>query len=187
MNVRATGALAAVLLPLCACGPGEERLPVPGTDGALKSAAMVRAELRAYDGAPPVIPHMGFGMTCTECHNPIAIEVPGIGLAPPYPHDGTLGLSGLSRCRQCHVFARTAGVFVANGFVGLPQDLRHGQRLNEIAPPTIPHKVFMRENCLACHGGATAREEIRTTHPERVQCRQCHVEVNTTTTLALGG
>jgi cytochrome c-type protein NapB len=186
MSARACGILVA-LLTLLACGPGQDRLPVPGTDGALKSAAHIRAERRAYDGAPPVIPHNDFGMTCTQCHNLGGIEVPDVGFAPPYPHDGTLGLSGLARCRQCHVFAATDGTFVANSFVGLPQDLRRGRRLNPIAPPTIPHRIFMRENCLACHGGAAAREEIRTSHPERVRCRQCHVEVRTNLSLSLGG
>ena len=28
---------------------------------------------------------------------------------------------------------------------------------------------------MACHGGPAAVEEIRTTHPERGNCRQCHV------------
>ena len=35
----------------------------------------------------------------------------------------------------------------------------------------------MRENCAACHDGPGAREEIRTSHPERTRCRQCHVPV----------
>ena len=42
------------------------------------------------------------------------------------------------------------------------QDLRQGKRLNALAPPPIPHKPFMRENCVACHSGPAAREEIRT-------------------------
>jgi cytochrome c-type protein NapB len=37
----------------------------------------------------------------------------------------------------------------------------------------------MRENCAACHTGPAAREEIRTSHPERTRCRQCHVPVTT--------
>jgi cytochrome c-type protein NapB len=40
----------------------------------------------------------------------------------------------------------------------------------------------MRENCTACHDGPAAREEIRTPHPERVRCRQCHLTVATTAT-----
>lgn len=56
----------------------------------------------------------------------------------------------------------------------------HNERGMEVAdvgfaPPTIPHKTFMRENCTACYSGAAAREEIRTPHPERSRCRQCHV------------
>ncbi len=89
-------------------------------------------------------------------------------------------MSGISRCRQCHIFAATDGSFVGNEFSGLRQDLRRGSRLNSVAPPTIPHKIFMRENCAACHSGPAAREEIRTTHPERTRCLQCHLQVTTT-------
>jgi cytochrome c-type protein NapB len=77
------------------------------------------------------------------------------------------------------VFQRAEDLFAENSFVGLPQDLRSGGRLHPLAPPTIPHKTFMRENCTACHSGAAAREEIRTSHPERTRCRQCHVAVAT--------
>ena len=73
-------------------------------------------------------------------------------------------------------------MFVANAFVGLRQDLRKGQRLTDYSPPVIPHKTFMRENCTACHTGPAAREEIRTPHPERARCRQCHVAVTTLAT-----
>jgi hypothetical protein len=37
----------------------------------------------------------------------------------------------------------------------------------------------MRENCIACHDGPGAREEVRTNHPERWRCRQCHLPVTT--------
>jgi cytochrome c-type protein NapB len=160
---------------------------VPGTDGALKSAAAVRAERRLYDGAPPVIAHEDFGIECTRCHAAGGIEIEGVGYAPPLPHGDTQGLSDESRCRQCHVFAVADGVFVENDFVGLRQDLRVGRRLHVDAPPTIPHKVFMRENCVACHTGPAAREEIRTSHPERVRCRQCHVPVTTLGKFSIGG
>jgi cytochrome c-type protein NapB len=43
-------------------------------------------------------------------------------------------------------------------------------------PPPIPHDLQFRENCLACHGGPAAVAAIRTSHPERVNCRQCHLE-----------
>ncbi len=163
---------------LVACGSPEPRVAVPGSAGS-KTSAVVRADRRAYDGAPPVIAHEDFGMDCNSCHNEAGMEVEGIGFAPPSPHEATTGMSAISRCRQCHVFQATAELFVANEFQGLTQDLRHGRRLNPLAPPTIPHKTFMRENCLACHSGPAAREPIRTDHPERVRCRQCHVPVET--------
>ncbi len=174
--VERVGLVAALVLMGWACGCAQESMvAVPDSEGGMKSAAAVRAERRLYDGAPPVVPHENFGMTCTECHNIDGVEVPGVGFAPPQPHADTAGMSSISRCVQCHVFKQSDAVFAASDFVGLQQDLRRGARLNPIAPPTIPHKTFMRENCLACHSGSAAREEIRTTHPERVRCRQCHV------------
>ena len=166
-----------VLLLAGACADST-MVEVPGQD-ALKGASDVRAERRAYDGAPPVIPHAEFGIECMGCHNEQGVEVPDVGFAPPMPHAMTAGLSAISRCRQCHVFQPGEGVFVASTFAGLRQDLRRGDRLHELAPPTIPHQTFMRENCAACHAGPAAREEVRTSHPERVRCRQCHVSVET--------
>ena len=151
----------------------------PGAGESAQSTATVRAERRAYDGAPPVIPHENMGMTCVSCHNEVGMELADVGFAPPSPHEITEGMNALSRCQQCHVFQQTANVMVANGFVGLRQDLRRGSRLNPLAPPTIPHKTFMRENCVACHSGPAAREEIRTPHPERSRCSQCHVPTQT--------
>ena len=143
---------------------------------ATKSDAAVRAERRLFDGAPPVIPHEPFSAGCVSCHNIEGVAVEGVGFSPPSPHEQTSGMSAMSRCRQCHVFRQGADQFVANSFVGLRQDLRAGRRLNRLSPPVIPHQVQMRENCAACHTGPAAREAIRTTHPERVRCRQCHVE-----------
>ena len=48
----------------------------------------------------------------------------------------------------------------------------------EESPPVIPHQLQMRENCLACHAGPGAPKEIRVSHPERINCRQCHVPNN---------
>ena len=47
------------------------------------------------------------------------------------------------------------------------------------SPPPIPHSLQLRENCLACHGGAAAVRGIRSSHPERINCRQCHVKIMT--------
>jgi len=165
----------AVLAPACA-DEDPSTVPVEGRPGARKTVAVARAERRAYDGAPPVIPHVSFGAACTSCHTERGLDVEGVGFAPPMPHERTRGMSALSMCTQCHVFQQTTDVLVATSFEGLPQDLRPGARAYEGAPPVMPHPAFLRENCRACHAGPAAREEIRTTHPERQNCRQCHVE-----------
>ena len=97
----------------------------------------------------------------------------------PHPTDDGPGDAATTRCRQCHVLVLDPGLFVENSFQGLRQDLRSGSRLYGGAPPTIPHKILMREKCAACHTGPGARVEIVTSHPERTRCRQCHVPVTT--------
>ncbi|MBI4606164.1 MAG: hypothetical protein HY721_29715 [Planctomycetes bacterium] len=168
---RALLAALAAALEACSGGGAEEGPP------AARSPATVRAARRAFDGAPPVIPHAPFGMACSSCHGASGVQVEGVGYAPPSPHEATAGLGASARCLQCHVFRETAAVFVASAFEGLRQDLRRGRRLNPLAPPVIPHQTLLRENCAACHTGPAAREEIRCTHPERVRCTQCHVAV----------
>jgi hypothetical protein len=178
MNLAGALVLAGAFLTLSGCGQGDW-VPVADTDGALKSSGLIRAERRLYDGAPPVIPHESFGASCSSCHDADGISVDEVGFAPASPHDDTDEASATARCRQCHVFVVDDGLFVRNGFDGLRQDLRLGSRLYDGAPPTIPHKILMRENCAACHVGPGARVEITTTHPERTRCRQCHVPVTT--------
>lgn len=153
------------------------KVPVPDREGAVKSTASVRAERRAYDGAPPTVPHEDFGAACSACHDERGQAVGDFGFAPASPHTGTSKAGGTVRCRQCHVFATTNDLFVASEYEGLRQDLVSGDRATPGAPPRIPHRVLMRENCLACHDGPGAREESRTTHPERARCRQCHVPI----------
>jgi cytochrome c-type protein NapB len=132
-----------------------------------------RAAGRAYDGAPPVIPHAIAG-ECTTCHDDDGSEIAGVGVAPASPHGAIAASGGLRRCRQCHVPSATAEVMVASRFSGLPQGPWKGGRATPGAPPTIPHMLQLRENCLACHAGPASRVEIRTSHPERPRCRQCH-------------
>jgi cytochrome c-type protein NapB len=163
---------------LTAAGCAGDQVPVPGREGAVKSQASVRAERRAYDGAPPTIPHASFGMRCEACHNAAGQSVADVGFAPASPHIDTERAGGTTRCRQCHVFVTTDDVFVASNFEGAKPDiLLTGGRATPGAPPTIPHRLLMRENCVACHDGPGTREEIRTSHPERWRCQQCHVPV----------
>ncbi len=168
----------AATLPGCGGAEGDA-VAVPGHPDAVKSSASVRAQRRAFDGAPPVIPHAPFGSKCTVCHSKIGAEVPGVGFAPALPHGDGLGTGHWARCRQCHVHATNDKKFVETSYLPLPQNLRHGRRAYQGAPPVIPHQILLRERCEACHTGPGAREEIRCSHPERENCRQCHLEART--------
>jgi cytochrome c-type protein NapB len=134
-----------------------------------------RATTRAYDGAPPPIPHEAAIGACVSCHDEDGGVIDGIGVAPASPHGPIAASGALQRCRQCHAPTLTRAVFVPSRFTGLPQGPWKGTRATPGAPPTIPHPLQLREHCLACHSGSAARAELRTTHPERVRCRQCHV------------
>jgi cytochrome c-type protein NapB len=134
-----------------------------------------RATTRAYDGAPPPIPHDATLGACTTCHDDDGSEIGGVGVAPASPHGAAAASGAMQRCRQCHVPVETRALLVNSRFTGLPQGPWKGSRATPGAPPTIPHTLQLRENCLACHSGPAARAEIRTSHPERARCRQCHV------------
>lgn len=179
VDARPLSLLLVALTVLAAACADDRWDPVPGAEEGEKSSPEVRADRRLYDGAPPIIPHDNFGVDCSNCHDAQGISVPGVGFAPASPHDDTPEAGATQRCRQCHVFATTDRSFVANAFQGLEQNLGSGGRLYPGAPPTIPHKILMRENCKACHSGPGAREDIRTSHPQRSRCRQCHVPVQT--------
>jgi cytochrome c-type protein NapB len=151
-------------------------LSSPSSGPALTQTSFAsRAARRLYDGAPPVIPHAPLKIQCIACHTDTGKEAPPLGFAPANPHAQTTGLSSTSHCQQCHVFQRQSEVFAETDFQGLTQRPIKGERLYPGAPPVIPHRLFMRENCLSCHGGVAGRVEIRCSHPLRSNCRQCHV------------
>lgn len=125
---------------------------------------------RAYDGAPPMIPHAAKNYAfdaCLECHGP-GDGAGGDVVAAPTPHPE------LIHCRSCHVpFTEDGTEFrpsTAERFVWPAAERAHPQ-----APWTIPHPATMRERCILCHTSPNLPESLRTTHPERRACRQCHV------------
>ncbi|MFQ5628051.1 MAG: hypothetical protein ACE5I1_04755 [bacterium] len=129
-----------------------------------------RAELRYYVYAPPMIPHKILNRKCLDCHK-TGLIVEGFR-APATPHPELL------ICQQCHVRAdENVAPFTQNNFAGL-QEPPKLESIQPAAPPLIPHRVFMREKCLVCHGDATRKETTQTMHPERLNCAQCHVEQN---------
>jgi cytochrome c-type protein NapB len=129
-------------------------------------------ENRAFWGAPPPMPHSFTeerGGECLTCHAREDQIAKGYQAIVPVPHPE------YTSCQQCHVNGVDADleVFRENLFVGLDYPGK-GSRAHPYAPPTIPHKTFMRDNCLSCHG-PSGKQRIATPHPFRSQCRQCHV------------
>ncbi|WP_299187874.1 multiheme c-type cytochrome [uncultured Aquimarina sp.] len=131
---------------------------------------------RAYPGAPPSIPHplvkgergMG-GKTCLQCHQNGGFAEQFQAYAPVTPHPEMIN------CRQCHVAQKESTVFKETTFFKtLAASVGNNNALPG-SPPIIPHQIQMRENCLSCHAGPAAPKEIRVTHPDRINCRQCHV------------
>lgn len=160
-----------------------------------RTLATFRA-LRAYPGAPPRVPH---GLTaeelraprCNTCHERGGWVARFAAYAPVTPHPELFAcpqchavdamLAGLplpaggpnAVCRQCHRPGSTVQLRVANGWQGEPWP-ELAVRVDGL-PPVVPHELELRGDCHACHTGPSAVAEIRTTHPERTDCRQCHV------------
>ena len=135
-------------------------------------------ENRAYPGAPPSIPHTlisekGIGnLTCLQCHENGGYVDQFAAYTPVTPHPE------LINCKQCHLPKKTDLVFKTTNWLK-PEPPTIGQAALPGGPPVIPHDLSMRNNCLSCHAGPGALKEIRTSHPERINCRQCHLPKNT--------
>jgi nitrate reductase (cytochrome), electron transfer subunit len=178
---------------LFAIPPGSERMRPAHP----RRLATYRA-LRAYPGAPPRIPH---GLTpeefrtngCRTCHERGGFSERFGAYVPITPHpemgaclqchvgDGTLMAIPLpdmqpnARCRQCHAPNATRWRDSSLGWK-TEEWPRLADRTG--SPPPIPHSLELRGNCHSCHSGPSSVEEIRTRHPERSNCRQCHVETS---------
>lgn len=178
-------------LPTANFGPNSERrsrlsdLRAPADDLAARDPRSRDADelrrkreaRRAYDGAPPVVPHpidQRSAQSCLQCHQE-ALQI-GELVAPAISHPV------YSSCTQCHVSSEGLGsrwnasdfdLHLGNRFDGYHK-VERGQRAYPDAPPTIPHALHMRQDCMSCHG-PLGNSPIRTTHPERQSCNQCHV------------
>lgn len=128
---------------------------------------------RAYPGAPPVIPHEttndnhSIPGDCLACHENGGFSPKFKAYTPKTPHPEYIN------CKQCHVPQGTS-FFRQTKFTPRSQ-LPINQKGLRSSPPVIPHELSLRENCASCHTGPGAVKEIRSTHPERVNCVQCHV------------
>lgn len=152
-----------------------------GRDARLIEARVTRAARRAYDGAPPRIPHaidQRTSASCLACHEDGLVIADHV--APKMSHPV------YNNCTQCHVRDGETGVEAANfpaeyptgrvhppenTFVGLAP--HSGQRFLPDSPPVMPHSLTNRQECTSCHG-PLGTPGLRTTHPERRNCEQCH-------------
>ncbi len=134
---------------------------------------------RAYPGAPPIVPHPvdsdmnPFASKCLTCHQHGGYVPKFNAYAPVTPHPQ------LVNCRQCHVPQVQDELFKISMWQKPKPPSIHQSALPG-SPPYIPHSLHMREKCLSCHSGPSAIQSIKTTHPERVNCRQCHMVLQTT-------
>ncbi|MBS0198695.1 MAG: hypothetical protein JSR77_18260 [Planctomycetes bacterium] len=131
-----------------------------------------RATLRAFEGAPPVIPHAIADInvqTCRACH--------AQGLIAGEKVSRMVSHTYLINCTQCHVEAASPLLDPAttpqNSFVGRRASGYGGTRAWAGAPPVMPHTLFMRTNCVSCHG-EYGYDGWRPDHLSRTNCTQCH-------------
>jgi len=143
---------------------------------AMKNTALHdRLRTRAFDGAPPVVPHRiehQSSTSCLVCHGEGLKLGEKIATKVSHPH--------FANCLQCHVeqsgsvpfLTGTSEPIPSNSFAGV---LRSGPGTRSMpgAPPTIPHATQLRGDCMSCHG-LVARPGLRTTHPWLTNCTQCH-------------
>lgn len=142
----------------------------------IELARLERAERRAFDGAPPTIPHPIGESTviCVDCHR--GGMTLGDLVVPAMSHQD------LGSCTQCHVRAEIdrpwsgTEMIAASLFEGVDSAEDRGdiEATWALAPPTIPHTTWMRSNCDSCHG-STGHQALRSPHPDRVSCTQCHI------------
>jgi len=137
------------------------------------ASSKLRGARRAFNGAPPVIPHAVQNTSdsaCYACHSS-GMKMAGLKAS-------VMSHQFLANCTQCHAPPPPAPFqqdvkAVDTSFVGLPAP-KAGKRAYPGAPPTIPHSQWMREKCSACHGGPNGWAGMESTHPWRTNCTQCH-------------
>ena len=167
---------AAALLPQGCQG----REPTPASQNPFLTQHLLseRDLNRAFEGAPPVIPHGVDDLgreNCMACHADGSAVSPTSGRpAPVTPHPTRMN------CVQCHVQRLASDVFTVSAFEPLRQNVGARPVLSQpLAPPYIPHRMQDREDCVGCHLNVTVPAAIRPEHGMRTNCTQCHIQLQT--------
>lgn len=132
-----------------------------------KDYLIERKKLRAYDGAPPRIPHpvqpnIAY-ISCNNCHH--------VG-----SHHGPNNLhKDQENCYQCHVPITTDSLFKRNEYVGY-FNYEKQDRAQPLGPPYIPHRVQDRQKCHICHTADGSQEALKPRHGHLENCTGCHVQ-----------
>jgi cytochrome c-type protein NapB len=132
-----------------------------------------RKTRRAYNGAPPTIPH-----PIDQLHAAACMACLGEGLRSKSLRASKMPHPYYSNCTQCHVEQEAKFQLASASFENTFDEVNApsgGGRAYANAPPVIPHTTWRRNDCLACHG-RTAALGMETTHPWRANCLQCHGE-----------
>jgi len=172
LGVSAAGGLTSLKPPSI---PNEP--PPPASEAEIAAALAKRSSRRAFNGAPPTVPHpidQHDSHNCLICHGEGVVV--GELIAPKMCHEP------LAACTQCHVegsaFPEPLGPTLppavpVSTFEGVEAPLS-GTRSYPGAPPTIPHPVWMREQCTSCHS-STGGSPLRPSHSAwQTDCQQCH-------------
>lgn len=147
--------------------------PVVHTSEMKLAAIADRMQTRAFDGAPPVVPHPVSQQSYANC---LACHAEGMQLGERVATK--ISHAHFASCTQCHVESSASLPFSAeplrihNEFAGRMRT-GPGSRAMPGAPPAIPHTTHLRTDCMSCHG-LVARPGLRTTHPWLQNCVQCH-------------
>ena len=163
--------------------------PEPPADRtvAWQQAADKRAERRAFDGAPPVIPHaveQRSAAACLSCHG--QGQWIDNAFAPIMSHESRRD------CLACHVeqssrLQSAPQPLPVGGSSWMGRTSSRGDRAQPLGPPTIPHTpqqiAWARENCLSCHGpngrpglAFTADSTAHRDSTTNARCLSCHVQ-----------
>lgn len=163
---------AAALLATLALGAWAQEAPKEQTPKPKELATYYQG--RAFPGSPSSYAHKDEGDydaepdACLSCHRR------GTDGAPVTPHPA------VPECRHCHLRAKAVGTFRETTFAPAPAPQRLARALPGAPPPMVHPPSALRVGCLACHGPKATVKALKTEHPERADCQQCHVSRRST-------